>query len=643
MSARMRSGLGLLLALALGALTWSPASAAALEAYGRLPSIEMTALSGDGSLVAVVTAVGDKRVLAIRKVGETKNAMAILVGASKIRDLRWVGSSHLLVTVSLTTALFDLINPREEWYSVLDLNLKARTQMNILQGARDSVRAAISPPSIRILGGHPYAFVEAYHMVDNLGRDSVYRVNLDTGQIDLIAVGKPETEGWLMDRDGQPVAERRYDAASSKYALRVRRSGDDWRTVDEGSSSFGAVGVLGLGRDGRSVVSSDYADGHVALHELAPSAATWGEPFGMGDRELIYDAADERLIGLHALVGDTDEYTFFAAADQASWDAAAKSFPNARVTLGDFSADHTKLVVKVDSPTDGPSYAVYDVAAHAVLPIGPAYAALTPDDIAPVQPVRFKAQDGLALTGYLTLPRGRDPKSLPLVVFPHGGPAARDEPGFDWWAQAMASHGYAVLQVNYRGSDGFGDAFLQAGFGQWGRKMQTDLSDGVRYLAGQGTIDPKRVCIVGASYGGYAALAGATLDPGVYRCAVDVSGISDMRRFVDWSAQQGAVVSRRYWSRYIGASAPNDPVFAQVSPLDHIDAVTAPILIIHGKDDTVVPLEQSQIMADALKKAGKPYDFVILSHEDHWLSSSDTRLEMLQATVDFLAKNNPAE
>jgi dipeptidyl aminopeptidase/acylaminoacyl peptidase len=227
------------------------------------------------------------------------------------------------------------------------------------------------------------------------------------------------------------------------------------------------------------------------------------------------------------------------------------------------------------------------------------------------------------------------------VVFPHGGPAARDEPGFDWWPQAMASQGYAVLQVNYRGSDGFGDQFREAGYGEWGRKMQTDLSDGVRYLAAQGTIDPKRVCIVGASYGGYAALAGVTLDPGVYRCAVAVAGISDLHRFVGWSGKDGDVAVQRYWTRYVGASGPNDPLLTALSPVSHVDAVTAPVLLVHGKDDTVVPFNQSQMMADALKKAGKQVDFVILNHEDHWLSRGETRLQMLQATIDFLIKNNP--
>ena len=297
--------------------------------------------------------------------------------------------------------------------------------------------------------------------------------------------------------------------------------------------------------------------------------------------------------------------------------------------------------MRVDSPSDGPAYALVNLATRDATWLGAEYNGVTLQDVAPQKPVRFKARDGLELTGYLTTPRGREPKALPLIVFPHGGPAARDTPGFDWWAQAMASRGYAVLQVNYRGSDGLGEPLLAAGYGQWGRKMQTDLSDGVRALAERGVIDPKRVCIVGASYGGYAALAGAAMDPGVYRCAASFGGLSDLGRFVSWSRAKAGPEAFRYWTRFMGAESDRAAVLAEISPVAHVDKVTIPILLIHGKDDSVVPLEQSQIMADALRKAGKPVELVVEKGEDHWLSRGETRLAMLQATMAFLEKNNP--
>jgi dipeptidyl aminopeptidase/acylaminoacyl peptidase len=307
------------------------------------------------------------------------------------------------------------------------------------------------------------------------------------------------------------------------------------------------------------------------------------------------------------------------------------------VLLESWTRDRQKIVVLVDSPVEGPGYALVDLVAHKAEWLGARYQKLFPEDISKVQPVRFKAADGMELGGYLTLPTGKEARNLPLIVFPHGGPASRDGPGFDWWAQGMASRGYAVLQVNFRGSDGLGVRHMEAGYGQWGRKMQTDLSDGVRDLAAKGLIDPRRVCIVGASYGGYAALAGAAIDRGVYRCAVSVAGVSDLRRMVD---DEGRVV-QRYWKRFMGVENLRDPALAAISPALQAEKIEIPVLLIHGRDDTVVPLEQSQVMADAMKRTGKPVELIVQKGADHWLSRGETRLQTLTATMAFVEKHNP--
>jgi dipeptidyl aminopeptidase/acylaminoacyl peptidase len=286
---------------------------------------------------------------------------------------------------------------------------------------------------------------------------------------------------------------------------------------------------------------------------------------------------------------------------------------------------------------------MYDAATRQFTPLGNVYSNLS--QTAEVRSITYIAQDGMIIPAFLTLPPGREPKDLPLVVLPHGGPATRDTARFDWWSQALASQGYAVLKPNFRGSD-LGWEFMSAGFGQWGRKMQTDLSDGVRHLVHEGIVDENRVGIVGASYGGYAALAGATLDTGVYRCAVSVAGISDLRKFYKWIRfKTGRKDSRsdRYLDRFLGVSGVDDPLLETLSPYKHATNVSIPILLLHGRDDTVVPFEQSKLMSKALKKAGKTFEFVKLKNEDHWLSRSETRLQMLQSTVEFLHKHNPPD
>ena len=297
--------------------------------------------------------------------------------------------------------------------------------------------------------------------------------------------------------------------------------------------------------------------------------------------------------------------------------------------------------MRVDGPKHGFRYELIDMNTHEAEPVGYVYEGVT--EPLEVRRVTYNAADGLQIPAYLTLPRGRAAKSLPLVVLPHGGPAVRDTADFDWWSQALADQGYAVLRPNYRGSD-LSWSFVSAGFGQWGRKMQTDLSDGVRYLVKEGIADPARVAIVGASYGGYAALAGVTQDPGIYRCAVSVAGLSDLKRMLQWVNEKqgrGGGWTQRYWDRFLGVTGPGDPALDAISPIRHLEAVNVPVLLIHGRDDTVVAFEQSKVMFDALRRANKEVELVALKHEDHWLSRGETRLQMLQASVAFLRAHNP--
>jgi dipeptidyl aminopeptidase/acylaminoacyl peptidase len=615
------------------------ARAAPLEAYGRLPSIEQASISPDGASLAIVWTDGAQRKLLVQTVADHKPIGSYGLGPAKVRSIQWAGSQHIIFTASRTAHVMGVDAPREEWRIAYDLNLTNQRLRGLLSDADESMNVIVGAPRVRMSDGKPMLYLQGVHFVQHHGVNSIFRVNLDTGISKMVEEGAEGTRGWVVASDGSAVAQSVFSDRTGRWVLRQKIGGiwrDTKQMVDDDHPA-----LLGLGRDGRSVLIQELKDGVVSLHEVAPDG-TWSDALSLQDADVpIFDPAHHNLIGYYALVGDQGRYTFFDPADQKLWDGVRAAYAGQSVELVSWSDDHRKMVVRVDSPTEGPAYAVINLDGRDAHWLGGEYEKIAPTDVAPIKPIHFKAADGLELSGYLTTPRGSAGKNLPLIVFPHGGPAARDELGFDWWAQAMASRGYAVLQVNFRGSDGYGWKFLSAGFGEWGRKMQTDLSDGVRYLAAQGMINPKRVCIVGASYGGYAALAGAALDTGVYRCAVSYGGISDIRRFNSWVSRNDGFASERYFLRFMGAENTRDPTLSQVSPASHIDKVAIPVLLIHGKDDTVVPLEQSRIMADALKAAGKPVEFVTLDSTDHWLTNGDTRLAMLQATVTFLEKNNP--
>ncbi len=586
-------------------------------------------------MLASLATQGDQRRVIVRLAGSNDPLIGLNAGAKKVRALQWAGSNNLIITTSATDYLRGTVwGGRHEWLTASYIDLAARTQRPLIWGIRQVGNVIAGAADIRVLDGKPNAFAQGLGFVGEQDRSRafLFKTDLDAGLTSVWDVGSSDTKDYVVGANGDLLARSEYDADTGRWSLDLWKGG--WQEVQVVDAPIETPMLLGLGRDGASVLVDAGGEGR----ELKADGSGWGEPFPINDPErLIWDGGSYRLIGASALDGEQENYHFYAPADQKAWDAVTAFFPSARVELVSFTDDHKKFVVRVQSPTVAPSYFLADLDSGKTTLIGEEYAGLTSDDIAPVHAITFKAKDGLALSGYLTLPRGREAKKLPLIVFPHGGPAARDEPGFDWWSQAMASRGYAVLQVNFRGSDGFGWNFLSAGFGQWGRKMQTDLSDGVHYLATEGTIDPSRVCIVGASYGGYAALAGATLDPATYRCAASVAGPSDLKRMVDWYKRRGDPEAQRFWLRYMGEMS----TLAEISPASHAASISIPILLVHGKDDTVVSYEQSQIMADALRKAGKSVEFVTLKGEDHWLSRGETRLEMLQSVVAFLEKQNP--
>ena len=616
-------------------------AAAPLEAYGKLPAIEQVAISPDGADLAMIVTNGEERQLVTQHLADHKVTHRLLVGTAKLRRVQWAGPDHILVTTSRTDIPqgMDVSVHKRELFLSFDFNLSTGKLKQLMTDVTYAMSTVAGPPAIRTIDGKPVAFIETEYGREG-GELSVYRIDLDHDTSTMVQEGQPETSGWLLNARGEVAAQSTYDNKAHRWTLKLKTPAG-WRDSRTIVAEHETPGIRGFGRDGRSLLVEEFSDGAYHLHEVSPDGV-WSDSLPLTEgAEPIDEPNTLRMIGASALVGDDQRYTFFDPADQQVWDGVLTAFKGQRVHLASWTANRRKLVVMVDSPQDGQDYAIIDLDTHKAAFIGSPYDALKADDISPVKSVRFKARDGLELTGYLTLPHGRDPKNLPLVMFPHGGPAARDEPGFDWWAQAMASRGYAVLQVEYRGSDGYGWEFMKAGFGQWGRKMQTDLTDGVHWLAAQGTIDPKRVCIVGASYGGYAAMAGPTLDPDTYRCAVAYAGVSELRRMVAWSKEQNGKGAERYWERFMGADKPDDPRLVEVSPADHADRVKAPMLLIHGKDDTTVPLEQSRIMADAMRAAGKPVEFMILDSTDHWLTKGATRLTMLKATTDFLEKNNP--
>lgn len=615
-----------------------------LDAWASLPAVADVTLSDDGTRLAYVRREGDQSVVVVQTTGG-EILTTIDVSDRRFSGLRWLSPDH----VGIWSLVLEHRLTGGSHVPQLDI-VNVRTR-NVAQALRSTDRGGVINAVYGVTrvdaGREPVIHVQTYTIEGGHVTRDIYRVDLDSGRGRRVATGQRDTRGYLIRPDGSIAAR----IASSDDATRFRLTAPDgsggWRTLYEVVSQLDGPAVWGFGHDRDHVMISTLEDGQAYLSEINLGTGEEVRRTRMEDDPSgpFYDRRG-RLVAM-TTYGDDAHYTFFEPRLEEGWKVMTQGLQGRRLRLHSFSDDFQTLVVRSEGVSDSGTYFLYDGPARSVSVVGRPYPGIGPDVVGAIFVIPYKAADGMELMGYLTLPPGRDTTNLPLVVMPHGGPAARDYLQFDWWAQAMASRGYAVFQPQFRGSDGFGEAHLRAGYGEWGRKMQTDLSDGVAHLVQQGMIDPERVCIVGASYGGYAVLQGMTTQPDIYRCGVSFAGVSDLPQMLEAEGRLGGGTNNnpviRYWNRFMGADSRRDSVLAELSPARRAGAVQGPILLIHGRNDTVVPLNQSEIMHRALRAAGKESRLIILDGEDHWLSFGPTRRRMLEETVAFLLEHNPPD
>lgn len=640
-----------IIALALAAPVVAQQEAPPLSAYGSLPAVEDMAISPSGNTMALVTTFqGERRLLVLDRSMALKKQ--IVAGDMKFRDLEFIGDEALLYSYSQTANLYGFTADQTEvWQSMVVPLVEGSEPYQIFQSSDRLVNGIFGYYGIRHTAEGWRGYFGAIEKVRTPGmgiyevahgRASLFEMdfaNRTQRRIAEAADDDSQYRDWLVGDDGQVAATLDFSRTNGTWTIRNARR----LTIAEGRNMNGAISMVGLGVDGLTVIYSheDSAEGERQWLEV-PLAGGESRPFlqGVSVDRLLWHRDSQRLLGYYPDGADAQP-VLFDTAMQGRARLLRRSFLARNGEMLEWTSDLGQAIVHTSGTGDSGTWIYVDLANRAAEEVGYDRPAIPAAMVGAVSRIDYNASDGLAMDGILTLPPGREASNLPLIVLPHGGPQGHDEPGFDWWAQAFAARGYAVFQPNFRGSTNRDADFVRAGFGQWGRLMQTDISDGVAHLAAQGTIDPARACIVGASYGGYAALAGVTVQQGLYRCAVAVAGVSDIGAMYATETYESG---RRRTVRVslLEELGPRDS-WAAVSPRRLAARADAPILLIHGRDDTVVLFEQSTAMADALEDAGKPHQLVELAGEDHWLSSATTRQQMLQATMGFVAQHNPAD
>ena len=621
----------------------SPPSRPAIEIFARSARVSNIALSPDGKRIALVVRKGDDGYLIYFDVGD-KGSKGINIGPTKVRDIFWGDNNNVVLVNSVTTVLPEFVSYKNEFKTARIINLTTQKVKILFDREVHYYRLVIdSPKRVKING--EYRVVAANYEMQEEFPLCLYSFGMDTTQGHLMLKGDHDTRAFVVNGAGQIVAYSNFDEELKTWELFFNTAlATDGLSLKKVYHLKGEVlnipELVGIGRDGNSVVllvDDDY-------HEIGAS--------GLLSASLNPDSAGKAYSPLFhptsgCLAGFSQHDDWISLS---YFDPILKKLSDAlpdvvgtgtRFSIASFAEDPRKMLVYTEDKGDAGSYWFYDLSNGTAEPVTTNFPDLPSEWITQKQAIDYQAGDGLNIHAYLTLPPFREARNLPLIVMPHGGPEARDYIDFDWKTQALASLGYAVLQPNFRGSTGYGQDFTDAGHGEWGRKMQSDLSDGVRYLAGKGIIDPKRVAIFGASYGGYAALAGATLDTGIYKCAVSVAGISDLKEMINFGIENSAVNnSHLVLTMKLMMGDPRH--YDEISPAKQAARCDCPVLLIHGADDTVVPIDQSQRMERALKAAGKDVQFITYKGQDHWEDIPSARIAMMQAIADFLQTHNPA-
>ena len=636
---RLTAIIAFCLAACLGA---AQAQSAPAAAFAELPDIDHPALSPDGTRLAFSHNSGSDRLVMILNL-ETGARTAVPAGSQRIEGVSWVGNRHVVVRAG-SVGNMPYIRGVIDYAQLTAIDLETGQMRRLIRPLRNM---GFNPDLAQVRAidhGQGRVLIEAR---TQQGLPNLYWVNVQSGANTVHASGRPGTVGWVVDA-GQEVVARIDRDNRGRRVVHVRR-GQAFEPLSRHENAPGTSAAYGLDASGENLIVAETRRGRAA--SIAAIALD-----GSGEEAILFEDRSHEVVATfidpytNAVLGlqwaDTVRHAHWFDAGMATLQVQLEATLDAEtVTIVSWSQDRTVMLIEADYADRPVTYFLYRQRAGepgSLQPLPSTNPAVAATRLPRRESISYLARHGESIPAYLTLPHTDGPH--PFVVLPHGGPAARDYDGYDFLAHFLASRGYGVIQPNFRGSAGYGRAWRLAGHGEWGiGLMQHDLTDAVAAVVDAGLADPARICIAGASYGGYAALAGAAFTPDLYRCAISINGVSSLSRMIAYSRDrfgQGSEVLQ-YWrlSMTTGMEGPEAAYLQQRSPLDNAGSIQAAVLLIHGRDDSVVPVEQSRSMAATLRRRGVSVRFVEQRGGDHWLTAYQTRREVLEEMEAFLAEH----
>lgn len=624
--------------------------------FGAREAVQNISLSPDGKFVAyVVPARGRGSAVLVSDVvdgGEPKLVMSVQEQGTRITDCSWSAVARIVCTIfaasdtggqRLTFTRLVAVN-RDGTQLKMISSRESQTALGVMQNGGTIIDWTAGRGDGSVLITHAYVpeFSTGTRLAQTKQGLGVDRINTLTLARERVEQPRPTAVEYIADGEGHVRVMGTQGEASSGYAkdtisYSYRRKGEsEWNKL----SDVKWTGGLEAGFNPYAVdASSDAVYGFERVNGTRALVRIGLD--GGNKREVVFSRPDVDAAGLvqvgrqHRVVGvsyitDRREVKLFDPVLQQTLSSLGKALPKAPIlSVVDASADENRLLIFAGSDVDAGQYYVFDRKTrelNAVLPVRPQLDGVT---LSSVKAITYKAADGTMIPGYLTLPPGGATKNLPAIVLPHGGPGARDEWGFDWLAQYYAHQGYAVLQPNFRGSTGYGDAWFQKnGFQSW-RTAVGDVNDAGRYLLSSGIAAPGKLGVVGWSYGGYAALQSSVLDPDLFKAIVAIAPVTDLNMVRE---------EARFFTNFpqVSAMIGQGAHVREGSPLQNVAQIKAPVLLIHGDKDDNVGVGESRAMAGKLRGAGKKVDYVEFAGLDHQLDDAAARTELLSKSDAFL-------
>lgn len=615
----------------------------AVEDFISLPDYTALQLSPSGEYMAALVPIFDNMNLMVMKTDNPAD-YKVLTGFKKqsISSYFWASDERIVFNIDQTDG--------QEALSLYTVENKKGARIVELVAASFRNRNVVMASVVHRLPDDPNHIIVSYNK-RYVEAPDLYKLALDSRwnsrqkrnmSMELIAKNPGEVQGWIIDHDGDVRGAVSGEGLTGKLLYKEKKD-KEFKTIREFNVLDEGITPLMFDFDNKHMfVASNIGTDKMGVYRYDPSNNKLLEKIYSHETVdvtgLITSRHQKKLLGV-AYVDDYPEQIYFDEAEAKFHQSLKNVFKGKVVSVSSQNKDETVRIITVVSDTDPGTYYLYKKAGNKLSVIAKRNNKLKQDDLSEMLPFKIQSRDDLTLRGYITVPKNSSGKKLPLIINPHGGPyGVRDSWGYNPDTQFLASRGYAVVQVNFRGSGGYGRAFEQAGYGgKWGHEMQNDITDTVKYFIDQGIADPERVCIYGGSYGGYATMAGLTFTPDLYKCGVNVVGVTDVGLLFEsmpkhWEPQKELLAAQ--------VGSPEDKALMKsMSPIEHVDKIKAPVFIIHGRKDIRVVMEHADMLKDKLEALEKPYEWLVKDNEGHGFRKLENRVEMYHQLEKFFKQN----